>query len=46
MLKNNLFNSVLFLFVGICIIYIFNNPPTVILKIPKIDDIKNISSNN
>jgi hypothetical protein len=40
MTKNDLYNSILILFVGILIIYICNTPPTVVSIIP------NVSPNN
>ena len=43
MLKKNLFNSIILLFIGISIIYIFNKPPTVILKYPKLDTKNNVN---
>ena len=43
MLKENYYNSVLLLFCGLSIIYMLNVPPTIIVKYPKIDSIKNIN---
>lgn len=43
MLKENYYNSLLLLFCGLSIIYMLNTPPTIIVKYPKIDGIKNVN---
>lgn len=43
MLKENFINSIGLFFFGILIIYLINKPPTVIIKHPKIDTMKNVN---
>lgn len=43
MLKENYFNHIFLFFIGIFIIYLLNTPPTIILKYPKIDNMKNVN---
>ncbi len=43
MLKENFINKIILFFFGILIIYLLNKPPTVIIKHPKIDTIKNVN---
>ncbi len=42
MLKEKYFNSFVLFFMGIMIIYMLNQPPTVIVKNPKIDSMSNV----
>ncbi len=43
MLKENYFNHVFLFYIGILIIYLLNQPPTIIVKHHKIDNMKNIN---
>jgi hypothetical protein len=43
MLKENFINPIILFFFGILIIYLLNKPPTVIIKHPKIDTMKNVN---
>lgn len=43
MLKENFVNPIILFFIGILVIYLFNKPPTVIIKYPKIDNMVNVN---
>jgi hypothetical protein len=43
MLKENYFNHIFLFFIGILVIYLFNQPPTIIVKHQKIDNMKNVN---
>jgi len=43
MLKERIFNFLIFIFLGIMIIYLLNKPPIVIIKHPTIDKLSNNS---
>ena len=43
MLKERIFNFLIFIFLGIIIIYLLNKPPIVIIKHQSIDKLSNVS---
>lgn len=43
MLKENFINQIIIFYFGILIIYLLNKPPTVIIKYPKFDTMKNVN---
>jgi hypothetical protein len=45
MLKERLFNIIIYLFFGILFIYIINKPPVVVIKYPSIDSMANVIYN-